>query len=459
VDDPTGKGRWSWGTTDERADDDASPGDPLIVDEAEGGAPAEPSADVDLDLDPREDDHPTDTVTTVEPPTESVGELAVDEAPREQPVAVAAPKAERRRGPAWPLVALIAALVGALAGGGVAALVANDDDAPTTQVRFTGNNAPIGEPKDIQGILAKVQPGVVSIRTSTFQGGDLFGSQPVRGAGTGMVISADGEVLTNAHVVNGATSIKVTLFGESEARDADLLGSNPSSDVAVVKIRNASGLPTVELGDSSRIQVGDDVVAIGNALALPGGPSVTLGIVSAKDRSIDAEDVQLASLIQTDAAINPGNSGGPLVNSGGQVIGMNTAIRGDAQNIGFAIAIDTVKPQLDALKRGGGGVTSTAFLGVSTQTLTPEMREQFDFTAEEGVVVVSTAAGSPAENAGLRRADVITSFAGTKITTAEALVSAVQAKKPGDKAEIVFRRGEQERRVTVTLGSRQVGGQ
>ena len=448
------RGKWSWGTTDEPPVRD----EPPVDDAPEAGPVDEPATDAVAD----------------EPPTEAVGTPPVDEPVYEMegghgealavvedadptPAAPPAERAERRRRRGGLLgVALIAALVGAAAGGGAATLL--DDDDPTTVVRYGSNSAPIGQPKDIQGILAKVQPGVVSIRTSSFQGGDLFGTQPVRGAGTGMIISPDGDVLTNAHVVNGATSIKVTLFGETEARDADLLGSNPASDVAVVKIRNASNLPTVQLGDSGRIQVGDSVVAIGNALALPGGPSVTQGIVSAKDRSIDADDVQLGSLIQTDAAINPGNSGGPLVNSDGEVIGMNTAIRGDAQNIGFAIAINTVKPQIDALRRGGGSVTSRAFLGVNAQTLTPEMRDQFGFEAEAGAVVVDTTPGSPAENGGLRRADVITSFDGTRITTAEGLVSAVQAKKPGDRVEIVYQRGDQERRVTVTLGSRQVGG-
>ncbi|HVF73436.1 MAG TPA: trypsin-like peptidase domain-containing protein [Acidimicrobiales bacterium] len=429
TDDSTPQGRWSWGTTDEQAADDAPPTTDVVPDEP-----------------------PTETVVTDEPPQPLADEPPVD-GPLPPPPAAAG--AAPRRSPAWPVVALVAALVGALAGGGAAVLL--DEDGATTTVRYENNSAPITQPRDIQGILAKVQPGVVSIRTSTFQGGDLFGLQPVRGAGTGMIISADGDVLTNAHVVNGATSIKVTIGGEAEARDADLLGSNPASDVAVLKIRNASGLPAVTLGDSSRIQVGDQVVAIGNALALPGGPSVTLGIVSAKDRVLEADDVQLESLIQTDAAINPGNSGGPLVNSDGEVIGMNTAIRGDAQNIGFAIAINTVKPMLETLKQGGGGISSTAFLGVSTATLTPEFKEQSGFEVDEGAVVATVTPGSPAENVGLRRSDVITSFDGKKITTAEELVTAVRAKKPGDQVEMVFHRGSQERRVTVTLGSRQVG--
>ena len=427
VDDATVKGKWAWGTT---------------------------AADEEADAPPTTPFEPTD-----EPPTEAVDGPLVVEAPAAPPAGPPPPDraADRRRGPGWPLVALVAGLVGALAGGTVAAVVDDGGRGSTVVHRYENNNNRATQPKDIQGILAKVQPGVVSIRTSTFQGGDLFGAVPVRGAGTGMIISADGQVLTNAHVVNGATSIKVTLFNETEARDADLVGSDPGSDVAVVKIRNASGLPTVELGDSSAIRVGDDVVAIGNALALPGGPSVTEGIVSAKDRSIEEEDVQLSGLIQTDAAINPGNSGGPLVNADGQVIGMNTAIRGDAQNIGFAIAINTVKPMIDTLSKGGGSVTSTAFLGVSTQTLTPEIKEQFEFSVDKGAIVISTAPGSPAENAGLRRADVITHFGDKPVASADELVAEVRARKPGDKVELVFRRGDQERRATVTLGSRQVG--
>src|SRR5204862_4625603 len=179
-------------------------------------------------------------------------------------------------------------------------------------------------------------------------------------------ISPDGTVLTNNHVINGATNIQVTLTTDNKSHPATLLGSDPNADVAVIKIQGVNNLPTVKLGRSSSLEVGDDVVAIGNALALPGGPTVTSGIVSAVDRTIDAENERLEHLIQTDAAINPGNSGGPLSNAAGEVIGMNTAVAGQAQNIGFAIAIDTVKPNAEGLKRGKGVVKSTAFLGVST---------------------------------------------------------------------------------------------
>ena len=434
MDDETPKGRWSWGGTRE-AD--------------EGGLPAVPPSEP-----------PYDAVTGSVPETDTVpteAHPAPPFPPPEEPNGQAKPSGRRALG--WLPVVLVATLVGAAAGAGAVALL--DDDDAGTVVRYSGNTSRIQRPEDIQGILAKVQPGVVSIRTSSFTGEDIFGfgQQPVRGAGTGMVISADGDVLTNAHVVNGATSIEVTLFNETQPRAADLLGSDPTTDVAVLRIRDASGLPTVQLGDSDRIRVGDTVVAIGNALALPGGPSVTLGIVSAKDRTIDAEDEHLTGLLQTDAAINPGNSGGPLVNVAGEVIGMNTAIRGDAQNIGFAIAVNAVKPKLEALKTGKTSVTSTAFLGVNAQTLTPEIKEQFDFSVDDGAIVVSTTPGSPAENVGLRRADVITRFDGKDINTADALVEAVRAKKPGDKVSLTFVRGEQERTVTATLGSRQVGGE
>jgi S1-C subfamily serine protease len=304
---------------------------------------------------------------------------------------------------------------------------------------------------------------VVSIRTQAFQQG-LFGGIPASGAGTGMVITPDGDVLTNAHVVRGATSIKVTLYNEKDSRDADLLGSDPSADVAIVKIRNASNLPTVKFGSSKDAQVGDSVLAIGNALALPGGPSVTEGIISAKDRTIDdpQSGVHLEGLLQTDAAINPGNSGGPLVNANGEVIGINTAViqsagNGIAQNIGFAIAIDTVKPLIEQLKKGSGVVTARAFLGVSSQTLTPDVKQRYGFTPDKGAVVVDVVPGSPAENAGLQPADVVTRFGDQGVESADDLTSAVRNRKPGDKVDITFYRGSAQRKVTVTLGSRQVG--
>jgi S1-C subfamily serine protease len=356
------------------------------------------------------------------------------------------------------VLAAAAALVGGLAGGGLVAAL--DDNGSTTVVNRVGGGV-VAKPGDIRGIIAKVEPGVVAVRTEAFDPRDLFQRFPQRGAGTGMVITPDGEVLTNAHVVpEGTTSIKVTLDGERDARDADVVGRRPDDDVALLKIRGAKDLDTVQLGDSSTLQVGDSVVAIGNALALPGGPTVTDGIVSALGRELDAGGGKtLTNLIQTDAAINPGNSGGPLVNADGAVVGLNTAViqsTGNelAQNIGFAIAIDTVKPLLPELRTGKAADANPGYLGVQSQTLTPEIAAQFGFSTDSGAIVAQIVPGSPADQAGIRRGDVITGFDGKDVSTADQLVNAVRAAHPGDKLEVTFKRGEDTHKVTVTLGRR-----
>ncbi|MDQ1439126.1 MAG: serine protease Do [Acidimicrobiaceae bacterium] len=365
-----------------------------------------------------------------------------------------------RPGPGWVVVALVAAVIGGLLGAGLVAVLDQRDETRSTTATFARNTSSIAKPQDIQGILERVQPGVVSIKTQAFQRGAFGDAIPAAGAGTGMIITSDGDVLTNAHVVRGATSIQVTLSNEKDPRFADLVGSDPAADVAVIKIRDVHDLPTVRLGSSARLRVGDDVLAIGNALALPGGPSVTEGIVSAKDRSIGAEDEQLEGLIQTDAAINPGNSGGPLVNADGEVVGMNTAViqstgQSLAQNIGFAIAIDNIKPLLERLKKGEGGVVaSRAFIGVQTQTMTSEIKDRYGFSVDKGAIVTDVTPGSPAENAGLQQGDVITKFGDQKIESADELVAAVRARKPGDRVEATFTRGREEHKVTVTVGAR-----
>jgi putative serine protease PepD len=198
---------------------------------------------------------------------------------------------------------------------------------------------------DVAAVLAKVEPSVVSVQTQITQRQGPFVAQG-QGAGTGIVIGADGLVLTNAHVVADATSITVTLPGESTPRTARLVGADSSADVAVLQLADAHGLVPAPLASGSGLRVGDDVVAIGNALALDGGPTVTSGIVSALGRSIDTDNGTLNGLIQTDAAISSGNSGGPLVNAQGQVVGLNTAAATsgggvNAENIGFAIPIST----------------------------------------------------------------------------------------------------------------------
>jgi S1-C subfamily serine protease len=240
--------------------------------------------------------------------------------------------------------------VGALAGGGVVAFFASR--APTTIVReyFPGKPGKV-QVGDIQSILASVLPAVVSIDTSHIRG--LGGY--VQGAGTGMIIEPSGVILTNNHVVAGAQSVTVAFFGQSRRFPARVIGVEAQKDIALVQVEGTRGLlPVVHLGPSADPEQGDGVLAIGNALALAGGESVTEGIVSALDRSLTATTDEgttesLTGLIQTDAPINPGNSGGPLVDAGGQVVGMNTAVatssegNAPAQNVGFAIGVGEIR--------------------------------------------------------------------------------------------------------------------
>jgi len=259
-------------------------------------------------------------------------------------------------------VVILATVLGGLVGGVVGYVIASHSE-QTIVEKFFPNSASFPKIRDIQAVLAQVEPAVVSVETVGVSGAP----SGVEGAGTGMILTSDGQVLTNAHVIAGASSLTVTLFGQSNPLAARVIGTDPAQDLALVQIENAHGLPTVRLGDSNSARVGDSVLAIGNALALSGGLTVTEGIVSSKDRSLAAVSAvtgrteNLSGLLQTDAAINSGNSGGPLVNSAGQVIGMNTAVaettRGNApaQNIGFAIAIDTIKPLFALLRAGGSG--------------------------------------------------------------------------------------------------------
>jgi S1-C subfamily serine protease len=373
----------------------------------------------------------------------------------------AAESPARPRGRRWIAGAALAAVLGALVGGG---LVAALDDEASAPGAAPGRPAAAlrGKPLDVHGVLSRVQPATVSVTTEIFRR-DLFfgGVQRATGAGTGMIISADGEVLTNAHVIEGASTIEVTADGERTARPADLVGSDPDADVAVLKIRGAHDLPTVTLGRSGDLQVGDDVIAIGNALALAGGPTVTRGIVSALNRTVTGEE-QLGNLIQTDAAINSGNSGGPLVDAAGEVVGVNTVVIQQApngalvQNIGFAIPIDGVRDLVARLRGGQGPVRGGASLGVSAVTLTRELRDRFGLKAETGALVDVVDPSSPADDAGLQRFDVVISFAGKAVTSAEQLVQDVRDHRPGDEVALVWMRGDRRMEARVTLSSRPV---
>ncbi len=310
----------------------------------------------------------------------------------------------------------------------------------------SGNAAP----QSIQGILAKVDPAVVDITTTgyTSSGGFFGGTTAFTAAGTGMIISSNGYVLTNNHVIANATNIKVTLYGQTKSYPAKIIGTDPGHDVAVIQIQGLKNLPTVTFGSSAQVKVGDPVVAIGNAEALQGLPTVTEGIVSGLNRSISTQNANLTAMIQTDAPINPGNSGGPLVNAAGNVIGMNTAILAGngtqvAQNIGFAESIDSVLPivkQIEAHPNTTGttGVTSNkAYVGVSVQTLNSALALQLGYSSNlQGALVDYVVPNSPADLLGLVAGDVITSLDNKSVTSANSLVTIVKSLKPGDQVAI-----------------------
>lgn len=289
----------------------------------------------------------------------------------------------------------------------------------------------------IPEIVKKVTPSVAAIQTEVISYDIFFQPVPRQGAGTGIIIDSQGYIVTNSHVIEGAKKIKVTLTDGRQFNAIQWRG-DPYTDLAIVQI-DAKGLPKAELGRSEDLVVGEGVVAIGNALALEGGPTVTAGIVSYLGRSIrEPNGAVLYDLIQTDAAINPGNSGGPLLNMAGQVVGINTAIAAEAQNIGFAISISPALPIIEQLIRHGRAIRP--WLGVTF------------LSAREGVLLTYVDPGSPADKAGLKIGDIIIRFAGQKVTTGEELRRAIVSHKIGEKVEIVYLREGKEHKTTATLG-------
>ncbi len=270
-----------------------------------------------------------------------------------------------------------------------------------------------------------------------------------RGQGSGFIVSTDGYILTNNHVVGKADKITVKLNDDREF-DAELIGTDPRSEVAVIKI-DASNLPALELGDSDEMEVGEWVVAIGNPFGL--SSTVTTGVVSAKGRSsvgiADYED-----FIQTDAAINPGNSGGPLLNLEGEVIGINTAIisrSGGYMGIGFAIPSNMVKVIFDQIKEKGS--VTRGYLGIYIQQLTPELAESFGIEAKEGVLVSDVMSDSPAEEAGLESGDVIIEMNDEAVDDIGPFRNKVSLLTPGTEVELKVIRDGRERNIDVTIGT------
>ncbi len=362
----------------------------------------------------------------------------------------------RPRLSAWLAVALVAALVGGSIGAAVGAVVARSNERTVVE-KFFPNKSVLAQPADIQEVLAKVLPAVVSVTTQVFNPTGTASGGVVEGAGTGMIVTPGGEVLTNNHVVAGSSIVSVSLYGQTLTRPAKVIGTDPSKDLALVQMQGVSGLPTVTFGNSSALLVGDSVLAIGNALALAGGPTVTSGIVSALNRSLSARDPitsaveNLTGLIQTDAPINPGNSGGPLVNSQGQVIGIDTAVAGSAsngyqaENIGFAIAINQVKPMMGMLSKGGTSpprqaTSNRPFMGIVVESVTPSLASSDGLHVGYGALVIQADYGEPAYTAGIRPHDVIIAVSGRKIESAPGLTAVLGSYVPGDTVTVTVKR-------------------
>ena len=328
---------------------------------------------------------------------------------------------------------------------------------------LSDGGAPNGAAEPIAAVVRQSLPAVVSVTTDVFES-DQFGNvQQGKGVGTGFIVRQDGIIVTNCHVVEGGSKITVSTSAQTPKQyDARVIGGDCQHDLAVLKI-DATGLPTVPLGDSGALVLGQRVVAIGYALALEGGPTVTAGIVSSLDRTITVQDPSCrvckngarvySNVIQTDAAINHGNSGGPLLNMAGQVVGINSAGADTAENIGFAIAIDSAK---DTIQQAiADPLAAAAYLGVSSQTVTPALAVQLGLSVQSGAYVIATTGDGPAQKAGINDGDVIVSIDGKSVASADDVGTILAGLRPGQSISVgLVSSSGTHRSVDATLGVR-----
>ncbi len=389
--------------------------------------------------------------------------------------ATATPKRKR----SYKAAALIAAGLLVCGGGGTAiGLALGSSGSPSGSLQSANGGTAIsqlppgsasGPALSVSAIAKRVEPAVVDVTASV-------DGQP-QDEGTGMIITSDGEVLTNNHVVEGATSLSAQINGTGRVYEARVLGVDPSHDVALIQLENASGLRTVTLGNSSDLAVGQSVVAIGNALALPGPLTVTSGTISALGRSITAGDSaagtseNLTGLIQMDASINPGNSGGPLLNAEGQVIGMNTAAATGssaqpATNVGFAIPINAAVGIVQQIQRGQSSpdlvIGQRGLIGVKIETVSVAESQQglggvfgqYVAPVSSGAVVVQVVAGTPAAGTALTVGDVIVSLGGHAVTSPDDVSNVLGAYRPGQSVSIDWvDSNHQHHSATIVLGT------
>ena len=358
-------------------------------------------------------------------------------------------RAKRRPIRAAALIATCALAGGASAWGVIEWRAPEVPSGGVSFVNTAAGNPPVGDDSfDLHSLLDQVMPAVLAVAVSSRVDGQL---QPVS-AGSGVVISADGLVLTNAHVVDPTDTLGEPIddmvitvkMADGTVRSAEVLGRSPAYDVALLQLQDTSNLTPLALADSSALQVGDRVVAIGNALDLGDEPTVSTGIISALGRSLEVTaGVTLHDLIQTDAAINYGNSGGALVNNRGELVGINSAGIPNAQNVGFAISVGTVQPLLERLKAGEQiDAAPIGFIGI-TLNETPD-----------GLRILDVGDDTPADAAGLQPDDMLRSVDGTPVATSEQLGTVLRRLGPGAAVEVVVERDGSDVTVTMTLAER-----
>lgn len=312
-----------------------------------------------------------------------------------------------------------------------------------------GETGPADEPSDIELAVQDVKPAVVFLSVQVEATGPFGMPEEQEGVGSGVIIDQEGFVLTNNHVIAGARTIDVVL-PDGRSFEGTVVGRSPERDLAIVDIATDDELPVAELGQSDNLRIGQSVVAIGNALGLPGGPTVTTGVVSALGRTIEVGQGMppMENLVQTDAAINPGNSGGPLINLNGEVVGINTARIQQAEGIGFAVGVDTARQFVQQVVEQ----EPQPFIGITGLDLSPALAQQHNLPADRGILIVEVAPGSPADEADVQRSDILQGMNGTEIETVQQLQGELEDYEPGDEVTLQINRDGSEIEISLTLG-------
>jgi S1-C subfamily serine protease len=424
-----------------------------------------------------DDENPTEPQPPAEPPVDAPWANWGEPPAYWGPPAAGPPVPAPPRRPRSILAAILAALVLLSAGVGIGWGLTRDriggsvsEQTPVTVPQATSPDS--GERLSLQQIAAKVDPAVVDVESvfdpAALGSGGGGSSQRTEGAGTGMILTSSGEVLTNNHVISGSTSITVTIQGRSGKFKAHVVGADPTDDVALIQIEGVSGLPTVTLADTSSLKVGQRVVAIGNAFGRGGTPATSEGTVTALDRSITAGGgpggpESLSGLIQTDAGISPGESGGPLVNSAGQVVGMITASArvGRIQRvsrIGYAIPTNNALDVVTEIRAGRASSTiiigRAGFLGVEVRDLDQATAARLGLGVTSGGLIVGVIPGTPAARIGITSNSIITQVDGQDVSSSDALGPLIQVHKPGESIRVTWvdRNGSHTATATLIAG-------